>query len=226
MGIGSDRKKCCRRLTDSGKRRGARCYEHQNAPNHNVANLKEYYIMAIKNYISTQPINDIRNELEKIAGQSIAIKNLTGLGFDHSGDVHTQDSILTAIESIALQISSGIDNLIKNEGSNQNTKFEESREGAKACLTALLSMKSKAEKGNNGWAEWWKNEDDAIAAMLHAAGNPNGYQAGFIAVLSEYIHAQLLGCDLNLDTWRNPEATMTENEKIDYRIKFEKSGDE
>ena len=85
---------------------------------------------------------------------------------------------------------------------------EETRAGARACMEALLAMKSNAKKRNKGWVGWWKNEDDAVAAMLHAAGNPSGFQAGFIAVLAEYIHAEQLGCGFNLDNWRNPEATI------------------
>jgi hypothetical protein len=104
---------------------------------------------------------------------------------------------------------------------------EETRAGAMACMEALLAMQSNAEKsnaetGSNGWVGWWKNEDGAVAAMLHAAGNPSGFQAGFIAVLAEYIHAEQIVCNFNLDTWRKPEATMTDEEKLIHRAEFEK----
>ena len=98
---------------------------------------------------------------------------------------------------------------------------EESRKGAMACMEMMLGMAETGNNGGGGMEAWWKNEDEAIASMLHAAGNPEGFAAGFIAVMAEYIRADLIGCSYNLDTWRKPEAAMTDEEKAAYRASYE-----
>ena len=100
---------------------------------------------------------------------------------------------------------------------------EESRKGAMACMDMLLGMAKTGGHGGHGWEAWWKNEDEAIASMLQAAGNPEGFAAGFIAVMAEYIRADLIGCGYNLDTWRKPEAAMTDEEKAVYRASYEEA---
>lgn len=100
---------------------------------------------------------------------------------------------------------------------------EETRAGAMACMDMLLGMAEKGGNGGRGWEAWWKNEDEAIASMLHAAGNPEGFAAGFIAVMAEYIRADLIGCGYNLNTWRKPEAAMTDEEKAAYRASYEEA---
>lgn len=94
---------------------------------------------------------------------------------------------------------------------------EETRAGAMACLEALRAIKSIA--GNKDG--WWQSEDKAVAVMLHAAGKPSGFMAGFVAVFAEYVKAEFTGCAYNLDVWKKPESAMTDEEKAASRAKFE-----
>jgi hypothetical protein len=58
--------------------------------------------------------------------------------------------------------------------------------------------------------------------MLHAAGNPSGYVAGFIAALTEFIKADFDGVGFNLRSCpQKPEAAMTEEEKTAHRASYE-----
>lgn len=103
------------------------------------------------------------------------------------------------------------------------TNTEQSRAGAMACLEALRVIKKIAESEypETPSAEWWRVEDSAVAAMLHAAGNPSGFMAGFVAVFAEYVKADFSGCGYNLDSWEKPEAAMTDEEKMASRSEFD-----
>jgi hypothetical protein len=105
-----------------------------------------------------------------------------------------------------------------------NTK--ETRAGAMAAMGALRRLKENESNGQSGWEWWWKNEDEAMSSMLHAAGNPNDFVAGFIAAMAEYIRADLIGLGINFDAWEKPTAAMTEEEKALYRASLEKEGAE
>lgn len=100
------------------------------------------------------------------------------------------------------------------------TSTEESRAGAMACLEALRAIENI--KGNfhsdNSMEAWWCAADNAVAIMLQATGKPEGFLAGFIAALAEYVKDSER--TLNLDKWV-PESTMTAEEKTISRISFE-----
>lgn len=102
---------------------------------------------------------------------------------------------------------------------------EETRAGAMACMDALQGLE-KIKSSGGGWEAWWRSEDDAVASMLHAAGNPDGFVAGFIAVMAEYIRADLIGCGFSLGNLEKPEAAMTNEEKALSRVEFERLGEE
>ena len=101
------------------------------------------------------------------------------------------------------------------------TSTEETRAGAMACLEALRAIENI--KGNlhtdNSMEAWWRGEDNAVAIMLQAAGKPDGFTAGFVAVFAEYFKLSFGGTP-NLDVFE-PEAAMTEEEKKASRVKFE-----
>lgn len=103
------------------------------------------------------------------------------------------------------------------------TSTEESRAGAVACLAGLRAIEkiAESEDPDTSRARWWREEDSAVAAMLHAAGNPSGFMAGFVAVFAEYVKADFSGCGYNLDSWEKPEAAMADEEKIASRIQFD-----
>lgn len=103
------------------------------------------------------------------------------------------------------------------------TSTEESRAGAMACLAALRVIKKIAESEHpeTSRAGWWREEDSAVAAMLHAAGNPSSFMAGFVAVFAEYVKADFSGCGYNMDSWEKPEAAMTDEEKMASRSEFD-----
>lgn len=98
---------------------------------------------------------------------------------------------------------------------------EETRAGAMACLEALRTIENI--KGNllsdDSMGAWWRGEDNAVAIMLQAAGKPDGFMAGFVAVFAEYFKLSFGGTP-NLDVFE-PEAAMTEEEKKASRVKFE-----
>lgn len=57
--------------------------------------------------------------------------------------------------------------------------------------------------------------------MLHAAGNPDGFMAGFVATLAEYVKNELYGIGYYPDGWEKPEAAMTDEEKRASRAEFD-----
>lgn len=101
------------------------------------------------------------------------------------------------------------------------TSTEESRAGAMACLEALRAIENiKCNLLSDGSMEaWWRGEDNVVAIMLQAAGKPDGFMAGFVAVFAEYFKLSFGGTP-NLDVFE-PEAAMTEEEKKASRVKFE-----
>lgn len=101
------------------------------------------------------------------------------------------------------------------------TSTEESRSGAMACLEALRTIENiKCNLLSDGSMEaWWRGEDNAVAIMLQAAGKPDGFMAGFVAVFAEYFKLSFGGTP-NLDVFE-PEAAMREEEKKASRVKFE-----
>ncbi len=99
------------------------------------------------------------------------------------------------------------------------TSTEETRAGAVACMEALRAIESINNIPRDGSIEaWWRDKENAVAAMLQAAGNPTGFMAGFIAALAEY--AKDSEPTLNLGKWI-PEAAMTAEEKAASRTTFE-----
>lgn len=103
------------------------------------------------------------------------------------------------------------------------TSTEESRAGAMACLEALRTIQNIAEGkvADSSSAGWWHQQDSAVVALLCAAGNPNGFMAGFIATLAEYVKGELSSVGCYPDDWEKPEAAMTEEEKIASRAGFD-----
>lgn len=103
------------------------------------------------------------------------------------------------------------------------TSTEESRAGAMACLEALRTIQNIAEGkvADRSSAGWWHQQDSAVAVMLCAAGNPNGFMAGFIATLAEYVKGELSCVGCYPDDWEKPEAAMTAEEKKASRVKFD-----
>jgi hypothetical protein len=61
--------------------------------------------------------------------------------------------------------------------------------------------------------------------MIHAAGMPDGFIAGFVSVMSEYVHMITSAGEPNLYVWQ-PEATMMDEEKNNYRIEFDRQLEE
>lgn len=103
------------------------------------------------------------------------------------------------------------------------TSTEETRAGAMACLEALRAIQNIAEGkvSESSKAGWWHQQDSAVAVMLCAAGNPDGFMAGFIATLAEYVKNELSSVGCYPDGWEKPEAAMTEEEKIASRARFD-----
>lgn len=103
------------------------------------------------------------------------------------------------------------------------TSTEETRAGAMACLEALRAIQNIAEgkAPDTSKAGWWRAQDSAVAVMLCAAGNPDGFVAGFIATLAEYVKNELSNVGYYPDGWEKPEAAMTEEEKIASRARFD-----
>jgi hypothetical protein len=66
---------------------------------------------------------------------------------------------------------------------------------------------------------WWRDQDNAVVAMLQAAGDPQGFMAGFVATFAEYMKLSQDGGIPNLGKWR-PEAAMTGDEKAASRAAF------
>lgn len=97
------------------------------------------------------------------------------------------------------------------------TSTEETRAGAMAGLEALRAIQNIAE----GNAPWWRQQDSAVAVMLCAAGNPDGFMAGFIATLAEYVKNELSEVGYYPDGWKKPEAAMTDEEKTASRARFD-----
>lgn len=99
---------------------------------------------------------------------------------------------------------------------------EDTRAGAMACLEALRAIENIAnsEGVETTNEEWWRNSDDAVTAMLHAAGVPCGYLAGFIAVFAEYVKTSICLGEPDLSQWK-PEAAMTADEKVSRREEFD-----
>ena len=88
------------------------------------------------------------------------------------------------------------------------TSTEETRAGAMACLEALRVIQKIAEgiaeggeKTDRSQERWWRKNDSAVAVMLHAAGNPGGFMAGFVATLAEYVRNELYGIGYYPDGW-------------------------
>lgn len=103
------------------------------------------------------------------------------------------------------------------------TSTEESRAGAMACLEALRAIQKIAEGDvpDTTKVGWWYQQDSAVAVMLCAAGNPDGFMAGFIAALAEYVKNELSSVGYYPDGWEKPEAAMTDEEKIASRSRFD-----
>lgn len=99
---------------------------------------------------------------------------------------------------------------------------EETRAGAFACIEALRAIEKIANSEDFDLTneEWWRDEDNAVAAMLHAAGMPSGFLAGFIAVFAEYAKWSICTGQPDLSQWK-PEAAMTTDEKVASRKEFD-----
>lgn len=109
-----------------------------------------------------------------------------------------------------------------DKGNFTLTSTIETRAGAMACMDALRAIDRivGGSRSDHSMEAWWRDKDNAVAAMLQAAGNPTGFTAGFIAALAELVKTSREGATINLDKW-TPEATMTAEDKAASRIKFE-----
>jgi hypothetical protein len=109
--------------------------------------------------------------------------------------------------------------------SQSNT--EESRAGAMACLNAMRIIQRIENHPDPecSMADWWKDKDAAVTAMLQAAGVQSGFISGFIATLAEYVHMVEFTGAPDPHEWE-PEATMTDEEKAAYREEFGKGVEE
>jgi hypothetical protein len=104
---------------------------------------------------------------------------------------------------------------------------EESRAGAMACLNAMRIIQRIENHPDPecSMADWWKNKDAAVIAMLQAAGVQSGFISGFISTFAEYFSIHEAGAIHDPFTW-TPEATMTDEEKAAYREEFGKGVEE
>lgn len=109
----------------------------------------------------------------------------------------------------------------------ESDKAEASRAGAMAGMNALRAIERTAgvNLGGMSMEAWWAMQDECVAAMCNAAGNPGTFTAGFISTFVEYVLTVNSGGLPNLGKWKS-EATMTKEEKAAHRAAFIKRVEE
>lgn len=100
----------------------------------------------------------------------------------------------------------------------ESDKAEESRAGAMAGMNALRAIERITGGDLSGMSmeAWWGMQDECVAAMCNAAGNPSTFTTGFISTFAEYVLTINTGGIPNLDKWK-PDATMAKEEKATHR---------
>lgn len=104
---------------------------------------------------------------------------------------------------------------------------EESRAGAMAGMNVLRAIERITGGDLSGMSmeAWWAMQDECVAAMCNAAGNPGTFTTGFISTFAEYVLTVNEGGIPNLDKWK-PDATRTKEEKAIHRAAFIKRVEE
>lgn len=99
---------------------------------------------------------------------------------------------------------------------------EESRKGAMACLNAIRIIENihRNPDPECTMRTFWRDQESSVAAMLQAAGVQDGFMAGFIASLAEYVCMVENSGVPNPYVWK-PEAAMIEEEKAVHRASYE-----